>query len=258
MDEIPTQLDRPPAPAYRSLNSPTFDVSIIFGDAFKLLGEGFGQFLSIFVLIQLPLIIIQMLLLSPKTPTIENLDEFGRLMVSTMFFAFLGLFGTLNLLTAARHRIAGAPKSFHEVFFGSILKFPMAVFAAVILGIVVFAGALALIIPGIIFYVLGCCFMQAIAIKDQGVFSGLIYSYELVRGNWWFVLAFQLIVFAITAIVSLPLIMLDSLVEVSFPFKLAIYIAIGIVELILNLAGVMMFFNLESIRAHRGRVTTTS
>lgn len=253
MDDLLPESEHPNRPVYSSPQSPRFDIGEIFSDAFKLLREGFAQFAFIFLLIQAPLIVIQMLLLPPESSVTVDVEALSRLLTSTIFFAFLGLFATLNLLTAARHRIAGTPLAFYEVFLHSILKFPIALLAAWILGVVVFVGALAFIIPGIIFYVFACCFLQAIALRDQRIFGSLVYSYELVKGNWWLVFAYQLICFAITGIISLPLVLFSSALEFGFVVRLMIYLFIGAVEVVISLAGVMMFFNLESIKADRER-----
>ncbi len=226
-------------------------MGLILTDTLKLLRHGFGQFAMIFLAIQAPLQIVQLIALPGSDQPQGELGNTGNLMLSAIFFGFLGLFATLNVMMAARFRVGGSPKVFYEVFLHSIIKFPTAVFATIILFITVFAGLLVLIIPGIIFFIFGCCFLQAIAVTDRRIISSLIESYDMVRGNWWNVFLFQIVLVMVVGIVGLPLFLFDYLVAPPLAIKVPLYLIFDAVGIVANVASVLMFYNLLAIRAHR-------
>ena len=236
---------------YLSTVSPKFDFGLIIEDAMRLLKNGVWQFVTIFLAIQVPLVLVQMLALPAPDQPQGDLGGMGNMILAAIFFGFLGIFATLNVMTVARHHVANTPKPFYEVFLNAMVRFPTAVFAVLILGIVVFTGLLALIIPGIVFYIFGCCSLQAIALTDRRVFASLIESYELVRGHWWQVFALQFFLFATLLVISLPLILVDSFLMPSLWVKIPIYLFINALEIVITIVNVMMFYNLLAIRAHR-------
>jgi hypothetical protein len=251
MEELPIT---PPAPLhhlYPSTISPKFDFGLIIEDAMRLLKNGFRQFATIFLAIQVPLMLVQMLALPAPDQPQGDLGSMGNMILAAIFFGFLGVFATLNIMTAARHHIVGAPKPFYEVFLNAMVRFPTAVFTVLILGIVVFTGLLALIIPGVVFYIFGCCALPAIALTDRRIFASLTESYELVRGQWWQVFALQFFLFATLLVISLPLILVDAFLTTSLLVKIPIYLFINALEIVITLVNVMMFYNLLAIRAHR-------
>lgn len=236
---------------YPSTGSARFDFELIIEDAMRLLKHGFRQFAAIFLAIQVPLVLVQLFALPASDQPQGDLGSMGNAILAAIFFGFLGIFATLNVMTAARHHVAGAPKPFYEIFLHAMIRFPTAVFTTLTLGIVVFAGLLALIIPGIVFYIFGCCFLQAIALTDRRIFASLIESYELVRGHWWQVFALQLTLFAALLVISLPLLLVDTFLAPSLAVKIPIYLLINALEIVVTLVNVMMFYNLLAIRAHR-------
>lgn len=251
MEEFPI----PPQPfvrlPYPSTVSPRFDFGLIVEDAIRLLKNGLRQFTTIFLAIQVPLVLVQLFALPASDQPQGDLGSMGNMILAAIFFGFLGIFATLNVMTAARHHVAGAPKPFYETFLNAMMRFPTAVFMVLILGIVVFTGLLALIIPGIVFYVFGCCALQAIALTDRRIFASLIESYELVRGHWWQVFALQFMLLATLLIISIPLVLFDTLLAPSLLVKIPIYLFINALEIVITLVNVMMFYNLLAIRAHR-------
>lgn len=237
--------------SYPSTVSPTFDLGLIVEDAMRLLRSGIHKFATIFLAIQVPLILVQLLAVPAADQPQGELGNMGNAILVAVFFGFLGLFATLNIIIAARHCIAGADHPFYDTFLNAIVRFPTAVFATLTLLIVVFTGVLALIIPGIVFYIFGCFFIQAIAITDRRVFASLIESFELVRGNWWKVFALKFLVIVAMGVLTLPLLLVDVFLAPPLLIKIPIYFFISALAVVANLIDVMMFYNLLAIRAHR-------
>jgi hypothetical protein len=251
LEEFPTPPQPTPRLLYPSTVSPRFDFGLIIEDAMRLLKNGFRQFATIFLAIKVPLILVQTLALPAPDQPQGDLGSMGNMILAAIFFGFLGIFATLNIMSAARHHVAGAPKPFYEVFLNAMIRFPTAVFAMLVLGIVVFTGLLALIIPGVVFYVFGCCALPAIALTDRRIFASFIESYELVRGNWWQVFAMQFMLLAMMLVISGPLLLVDVLLTPSLLVMIPIYLFINALEIVVTLVTVMMFYNLLAIRAHR-------
>lgn len=251
MSDSPTPSGPPLRILYPCTVNPTFDLGMIVEDTMRLLRNGLSQFATIFLAIQVPLVFVQLFAVPGTDQAQGELGNMGNTIVVAVFFGFLGLFASLNVISAARHNIAGVERPFYDIFLNAVIRFPTAIFAALILLVVVLTGLLALIIPGVVVYIFGCFFLEAIGITDRRVFASLVESYELVRGNWWRVFALKLLIFVALVFITAPLLLVDVLLTPPLFVKIPIYLFVSALGVITTLFDIMMFYNLLAVRAHR-------
>jgi hypothetical protein len=239
---------------YPSTVNPTFDIGMITEDAMRLLRNGFAQFAAIFLAIQVPLVLVQMFALPPSDQPQGDLGDLGNAILIAVFFGFLGLFASLNIIIAARNNIAGAARPFYLTFVNAMIRFPTAVFAAIPFFFAVSFGLIALIIPGLIIYIFACFFIEAIAITDRRVIASLVESVELVKGNWWRVFALKMILLITVALITAPLLLFDTFATPPLLLRIPIYLFVSALGVVITLFDVMMFYNLLAVRANRTTV----
>jgi len=89
--------------------------------------------------------------------------------------------------------------------------------ASIVVGIIVTAGFIALIIPGIFLSIQLVFFSYAILIDNEDIAGSLKKSWRMVKGKWWNVFALMLIIGIVSLMVGLPV---GILVLVSQPLYL--------------------------------------
>ncbi len=256
---------------YPSFLSSKFDLLQILKDSGQLIYEGWRDLLFIFVALQVPLIIVSQLLLPSEPEAVAGAEAASRFFPIIVFFAFVGMFVTVNVLTASRYIVFGAPKPLHEIFTHSIVKFPIVVIAAIgAWGIVMlsFFPALAaianlgisapglllffvLLTPVVIVAVYASLFMHSIVLGDRGVLGGLIHGFSLVKGNWWRVFSLYLVIVAASLLIALPISFFDFLFEPGIMLRFVIKFVIGILGLLLTIPTINLYYNLLGVNHER-------
>ncbi len=251
---------------YRSFLSRDFDILQILRDSVQLLKEGWRDLAFIFVSLQIPLIIVSLLILPRQTDVVTAPEAASQFFPTALFFGFIGLFISVNLLTASRYVVMGAPKPLHETFKHSIVKFPIAALAVFgILGLMMLALFPPLAVTSIagtaagilIFFILLIpviaaanylsLFLHSITLGDRGVLGALVHSISLVRGNWWRVFMVHLVVALILLPIAVPLKFFTELFQPGIAIELAVDVFVGIIGLLSLLPTVILYYNLLGI-----------
>jgi hypothetical protein len=251
--------------------SEKFDLLQILRDSLQLIRDGWRDLLFIFVALQAPLIIVSQLVLPSEPEAVAATEAASRFFPTLIFFYFIGLFITVNVLTASRYIILGAPKPLHDVFLHSVVKFPISVIAAIgVWGIVVLASFpaiavvagtgfggvgillfLILLVPAIATLVYASLFLHSITLGDRGVLTGLLHGYSLVKGNWWRTFALYMVIAALTLPIVLPLSFFSYIFEPGLAVRLLVKLVLGIIGLISTIPTVIYYYNLLGIKDER-------
>jgi hypothetical protein len=248
MSEYRPDTYRQAALQYRVTAATHFDLGLIVEDAVRLLRAGSGQFLLIILVLHVPLSIAQILSMPADLEVSVGWNAVARILLLTLVFALLNIFVTTNMYTAAAYQMSEGGRPFYVVFTDSVIKYPSVVIASVIYAVVIAAGTMALIIPGIVFAVYGTLFLPAMILRGKGIIASLITSYEMVKGSWWWVLLIHVILILVTLLVWLALLLLDLILQPGAAFEVVASCVFGVLTLVSSLIWIMTFLNLESIR----------
>ena len=186
-------------------------VGQILDRAFVLYRNNFARFIAIIAIVQVPLNLL-MVLVRNVMPHLAVSAEGGspELMLPTM----IGLWLLLLLMIPAQQLSIGAlakcvSESYlgREATVGQVYRFVWPKLwrllgAAILVALIVMAGCLLLIIPGIIFSVWYILTSQTIVIEDRGVTEAMTRSKSLIAGNFWKVLGLSAVIVLIAWIAS--------------------------------------------------------
>lgn len=204
-------------------------VGKLLTDTWKIYKENFKQFFGIVIIPSVLVFVFGFFLVEDNTIL---------MIVSSILTVMLSYWLMASLIFAFKNRGKIDIKTSLE--FGIQKLFPL-FFVSILYGIIVMAGIVLLVVPGIIFLIWFFFSNYVLIYQNKGGMSALLKSRKLVIGNWWGVfgrlLAMIIIVSIIFAIISLPLSFLT--------FNGNINLFTSIIELLINLF-VLPFFTCYS------------
>jgi hypothetical protein len=119
--------------------------------------------------------------------------------------------------------------------------------AAILYGLGVGIGLILIIVPGLILLTWWALVAPAIVVERAGIIASFGRSKQLVDGNGWAVFAVVLIIFLITAFVSLIFVVLFAIIGGFVGTLIGIFISGIIVKPLGALAAAIMYFDLREI-----------
>lgn len=200
-----------------------------FGDYFsvslKEFGEKFVSFLKVFLVFYLlPLFVLVLLgglifvgffvVSNPFTMggdvdlDIASMNIPNALLIPFVFvlIGFILLFFVFSILmTLGFLEIAFAkkPLTLSQTFKGTKVNFWRFLGLSIVMAVALFFLYLALIIPGVIFTVFWIFSAYVLVDKKTGVFDSLRGSYNIVKGRWWNVFGYSLLIMLIALVTSM-------------------------------------------------------
>jgi len=222
MSDFGTPTPPPPPSAGGGGPIPSRGLGDILTTAFELYKANASKLIQLVAMVVIPLALVQAFIATvafkPCDPddvdTLQELSDlvaectgsFGRgLLLSALTF-FIAIAVQQLLLGALTRGAAGAllgravdvQSSYRYAFsrLGGLIGL------ALLIGLVVGAGFILLIIPGIIFLVFLAMAVPAFIVERKGVTESMSRSWALVRGSWWHVLGVILVAAIIAGVVS--------------------------------------------------------
>lgn len=243
--------------------SSTFDFNLILRTAWQMLRGNLVFFLVIIFLIDVPLRMLP-ISLTPDfgaDPT-QIFNDWPRILVAGIVFSLIRLFPVTMYYRVVGDMMVGERRLLFSTLGRCLHRFPIVVIAAAMYGVAAFVGLLALIVPGIIVLIFGCCYAPAAVIRERGVIDSLTYSVNLVRGNFGNVFALQIGVFVGLLVINLLILgasAVFTMIGLQMVGQLGALFLLALVELFGLLVNAALFFNLEAIqRAKLGTMTTNA
>ena len=168
---------------------PITTMSAIAGNAFSEVSSGFG--------FDLPTIIQNPALLEQLMVT-ENWNYIVGyyliiVLIQVLFFPLINM--AITVITS--DYIYGKTPSFKDALLVVLEKGHIFVLAAIMREIVVFAGLMCFVIPGLLMYVFFLFYVAAVTLDDKGPIEALKYSTSLVKGQFAKIGLFILMVFCL-------------------------------------------------------------
>lgn len=251
----------PPGERYQVQKAGSFQLGLIFSDAFRILNDGFGTFLAVLLLINLPLLLVQSALFPNVDLFSGQMDQLGRLVIAGLLFSVLSLFVTVNVFMTSGYLAAGVQPRFGSVLVYSVAIYPSVVIASIVIFVVVAVGTMALIIPGVIAWIFARAVIPLIVVRRQPIFGSFSGSFELIRGHWFQVFIVEAMVMiggVVIAVLASPLAIMAEAAGDSPVAQIPSNFILGAVGIVSNLISISMYFNLEAIWKAAHGVTTAA
>jgi len=191
---------------------PRFDIGVVFGRFFKLIGQNFGLFAVIGLIgVILPGIaaaVVSQMIIGAPTVWTEAFRRFDGTVVAGIFG--IGLVAlVINLMTVSaitETAILRAVDKKVEVgaLLGNALRNVLPLLAiSILVGIFIVLGLVVLVIPGL--FLILCLWVAIPAYVGQpglGIWGAVMKSFELTRGNRWWLLLIGIVLIIISMMVS--------------------------------------------------------
>ena len=219
---------------------------------FELLAMGFNLYLKYFLdffsllcIALLPFSSIYVFLLLSFTSNFSFLIPFWLFYIF-YFFAVIPIY-TIAFAILTEGYVRGEKRQLNIVIRGILYRIVPFIELSFTYGLTMMFMFLLLIVQGIIYLVNNAYCLLAFVLRDQKGKAAFQYSRSLVRGNWWKVFFFQVLIFIITfGLQSLTTKFLGMIIA-SSPILVAILsnVLASIVSLGVGISGVLLFLNLE-------------
>jgi hypothetical protein len=191
---------------------PRFDIGVVFGRFFKLLGENFGLFAIIGLIgTVLPAVassLISQSLVGTTQVWSEAFQSFGpasiAILCAVVLFAFAINLMTLSAITeVAILRAVDKPVQ-PGALLGNAFRNIIPIFViSLLVGIFVVLGFIILIIPGIFLAICLCVAVPAyVGQPGIGIWGAIQKSFELTDGNRWWLLLIGIVIFVAAMIIG--------------------------------------------------------
>lgn len=120
--------------------------------------------------------------------------------------------------------------------------------------IIIYSFRLLLLIPGLIYLVNNAYFGLAFILRDQRGKAAFAYSRHIVKGNWWKVFFFYILIFFVASGLPIILTKIFNLIPFinSFEVSLLSYTLSGIVSIGPGIGGILLFLNLDYCKSSKG------
>lgn len=191
---------------------PRFDIGVVFGRFFKLIGENFGLFAIIGLIgVVLPAIggsIVAQNFIGAPAAWSESFQHLGAPAIAA--FAGVGLVAiVINLMTVSAITETAILRAVDKkvdagALLGSGLRNVLPLFViSVLVAIFIVLGLIVLVIPGIFLALCLCVAVPAyVGQPGLGIWGAVMKSFELTRGNRWWLLLIGIVLFFASMIVG--------------------------------------------------------
>lgn len=225
MSDAGMNLPPPPAPGGGGGGTPipSRGFGDLLGMAFEQYKDNIAKLVPIVAVVVVPLSFIGAFLtgvvFKPENVTTTTIDpttgiptttldsgSFTTLIVGSLLGAAIAVMVSALLqaaiMKAAAQAIVGDPVDVKASYRWGMRKIGPVIWISILVGLIVAVGFVLLIIPGIIFMVFLSVAIPALVVENQRGTGALGRSWNLVKGNWWFVLGFIVVTWIISAVVS--------------------------------------------------------
>ncbi len=233
-------------------------LSDLLSDAWTFFAKHFTVIASTVLVISVPLHLIQSLFVDYRgTDIVANdsglwqatgWDFFGP--SGALILAIGGLVGIVIPLSVARltERLHhGEMTTWQTALRLGFQKWGSGFLTLLLMGVLLTALFILLIIPGLIFAVWWIFTIIIVALTDKRLFDAMNYSRELVRGRWWKLFGYALVMALISMVVLWAVGWVFGIFGSNYVADVAGNIISDIVGAFFIVAGVMLFRNLERV-----------
>jgi hypothetical protein len=189
------------------------NVGDILDTTFTMYKQSYKKYWAITALGSVPVALANffVLLLMPASDDPMLFFDAGLVVGSLVTWMITIFFSTVMyaaLIFYVSEQINGRDLEVKEAFMQGLKKFAPLFGGALLVGLGVILGTIALIIPGIYLAVLFAMYVHAIIIEGESPWNSLMRSRKLVGGNWWRSLGIFILIGVLTgiigAIISIP------------------------------------------------------
>lgn len=115
----------------------------------------------------------------------------------------IGVLATMSLAKLIEASLAGHPITWQQCFRHAISRWGASIGTGLLAGVIILGMCLLLIVPGIIWSLYYALFVYVVALRGLSGKSALDYSKAMVKGQWWRVFGYLLVIEVLGAVAGL-------------------------------------------------------
>jgi len=187
-----------------------FGLGRIIATGWQLYCRHFLSILPIFLIVYIPINIglsfvpVDQLI---ATHGLRGFRIYMKLIQLTEFF--IGVLATMALAKLIESAVSGTPITWQTAFRHAVSRWGASIGTGLLAGLIVLGLVLLLIVPGIIWGLYYVLFVYVVALRGLSGKQALDYSKRLVKGQWWRVFGYLLVIelfgLVATLVVAVPL-----------------------------------------------------
>ncbi|MFO8040196.1 MAG: hypothetical protein R6U67_12190 [Sodalinema sp.] len=211
------------------LKSPQLEVGDYFDMGWKIFKDNFSSFLTLALVIDLPLAIIQIFV-----PVSDNPEEMANPSNSlalgfAVLLIVLSIVSILSALIMTESSVLNRPIEVASAIQQGFSRLIPSLLVVIVSTILVAVGFILLIVPGIYIANLLYFVLYAVALRGQGL-DALSYSRDLVKGQWWKIFGRSVLIsfgFGVVTFVVMAVFGFAGLVVSQIPFAAELVSVVG-------------------------------
>jgi hypothetical protein len=188
----------------QDINSTRYGLGKVIALGWEQYRRHFGSILPIFLIVYVPINIG--LSFVPVDTLIEEhgLRGFKIYMKLIQLTEFLiGVVATMSLAKLIEASLLGQPITWKQALRHSLSRWGASIGTGLLAGLIIFGMCLLLIVPGIIWSLYYSLFVYVVALRGLSGKKALDYSKAIVKGQWWRVFGYLLVINALGAVAGI-------------------------------------------------------
>ena len=222
----------------------------------RIIAIGWGQYLANF----LPILAIVLIIYVPINvalsfvPLDYLIEQYGfrafRIYMSLVRLSefLIGVIATIAIATLVDHSLRGIRISWLAALRHGLRRWWASIFTGLLAGLIILGMTLLLIVPGIIWSLYYYMFIFVVALRSLSGKKALDYSKSIVKGQWWRVLGYIIVIELFSACIMLPIIILYFFAPDSQLLDILSDTLIDIVAALSTVMTVVFFLNNDYLR----------
>jgi len=235
------------------LKNHELSISNILALSLRLLSNNYKLLLPIFLIIYLPLDIIPLFF-----PQLDSFQAYktAQLNSSSISYGYtaygiikglLGMLATIAVIYAVNSIRAHRKITLKQCFLAAKERWLDLLLTSLLSAVILLGLTLLLIVPGIIYYIYYLFFSVIVVLKDLKYKEALDYSKNLVKGRWWKIFGFFLVLFALSFVIGISISTLISFTKYSTVLGAAGNLILDLYALFAVICVTVYFINLDSL-----------
>lgn len=233
-----------------------YSIGDILSHSWKLFTENFTTILIIILFVYIPL---NVLLKGLTAAFVTSTEPLEILMVEIRWLQFLeaiiGILAILAITWLVKTKLEGKNIGWRECLGKAFQKWPAAFGTNILKAVFLIGLFILLIVPGVIFSIYWLFVIYIVVFHDKAFIEALKHSREIVKGRWWKVFGYSLVLGLISLVVALGVGAIIGIPSIFIGESVIIDIVTAV---ILNIflsyflvAGVVFFVNFDNNRVSK-------
>lgn len=235
-----------------------YELGALLNDTWNIFSEHFKTIALTVLVISVPIHLILSAFVDYSGPDVQaGSIDFGSWLGESWFgpqsfvivivASLAGIIIPLAIATFTQAVQSGETLEFKEVLSRAIPRWPQGIVTMIVMGVLLLLLFMLFIIPGVIFAIYWLFAVIAVALTDTSALDALSYSKQLVRGRWWKIFGYVIVMGILMALVWAVVGGILSIGGHNYITDVLSNILGDIISAFFVIGGTLLFLNLQKV-----------